>query len=278
MSQTWLLFDVSYLMNRAFHAIKDMEFEGEGSGALFGVIRDIRDMIELLGGNRIVFCFDGGYDYRLSIYPDYKISRRTKHEQATDEEKADRACLYRQIAMMREEVLRDLGYTNVLWQPGYEADDLIAAACHTIHENGNGDDIVIISADGDLWQLINDCTWCYNPVTKKATTIQTFRRDWNIEPTYWAHVKALAGCNGDDIPGIDGIGPKSAAAWYARTLKPGVKYASIVSQLDIHNRNIKLTRLPAPGTMTVKLLDDCCTRDKWNKVVTRLGFKSMIGG
>lgn len=275
----WVFIDVSYLMNRRFYAMGGGKSD-DGPGATYGFFQDILDLRAMFGPERFVFAFDAGYDYRREIYPGYKQRDRT------EEELQAKAMLAAEIKALRNEHLPALGYANLLWQPGYEADDMLAAAVAALPER---DEAVIVSADEDLWQLIGPTVWCYSPKTKKAVTLETFRREWGIDPPLWAQVKAMAGCSSDKIPGIVGIGEGSAAKWYAGRLKQcegkpkkdgtpcRCKYCLISKAgLDIHNRNIKLTRLPAPGTMTPVWRQDTLDAVKWNKVVAGLNFRALL--
>lgn len=275
----WVFIDVSYLMNRAFYAMGAGK-SVDGPGATFGFFRDILELRAMFGPERFVFAFDAGYDYRREIYPGYKQRERT------EEELQAKATLGKEIAALRNEYLPALGYANLLWQPGFEADDMLAAACQALPQ---GDEAVIVSADEDLWQLVSAAVWCYSPKSKKAITHESFRRDWGIEPPFWAHVKAMAGCSSDKIPGIRGIGEGSAAKWFAGKLKQcdgkpkkdgspcGCKYCLIARDgLDTHNRNILLTRLPAPGTTLPVWRTDTLSGEKWNRVVSELGLRTLI--
>lgn len=255
-------------MHRAWHTTGQL-----ASGALYGFFRDIRDLQDLFDADKIVFAFDHGYTYRLELLPTYKQSRREPKVPPTEEEIAARQELSRQIGLLRDKYLPALGYRNVLHQRGYEADDMIAAAC--IHRPPHTE-MVIVSSDGDLLQLLDGTVYIYNPHQKKLITQKSFVAQWGIDPVMWASVKALAGCSSDDIPGIDGIGETYASRYFAGKLKKESKaYAKIQAGLDVYNRNIQLTRLPAPGVEVPTWKDDDATQARWDAVTEQLGFKSL---
>ncbi len=274
MPATWLLLDANYLMNRAFYAMGGLKHGGEPTGALYGFFRDLAILENLFVPDCCIFAFDAGYEYRLEIFPDYKKSRRTPKVPYTEDEKKLKAELSQQIQNLRTAYLPRCGYRNVLAQRGFEADDIIAAAARALPP---GDEGVIVSSDADMWQLVTDDVWCYNPATRKATTHETFLRDWGLPPAMWPNVKALAGCDTDDVPGIDGVGEKTAAQWYRRELKDGsARRVAIEAGLEIHNRNIKLVRLPAPGLEPLEFRPDTATREKKQTVYEELGFDSLV--
>ena len=268
MRQTWLVLDAHCLRHRAWHTTGQL-----ASGALYGFFRDIRDLRDLFDADKIVFAFDHGYAYRLELLPTYKQSRREPKVPPTEEEIAARQELSRQIGLLRDKYLPALGYRNVLHQRGYEADDMIAAAC--IHRPSLTD-IVIVSSDGDLFQLLDESVSIYNPHQKKLLTQRWFVGKWGLDPVMWASVKAMAGCSSDDIPGIDGIGETYASRYFAGKLnKESKAHAKIQAGLDVYNRNIQLTRLPAPGVEVPQWREDDATERRWGEVTEQLGFKSL---
>lgn len=283
--KTYLILDVSYLMHRAFHAMGDLSFEGAGTGALFGFFREIEDLRDTLGDDYIAFACDHGHAYRTELYPGYKLRR---YDDKTPEELEARQELRRQINALRDKWLPMVGYRNVYKQPGVEADDLIARAVEKIP---NDAEAIIVSSDTDLWQLIRHNVWCYSPSSKKATTLTSFTRDWGVPPAMWPHVKALAGCKTDEIEGIRGVGEGVASKWFAGKIKicdgkqkkkAGVlvdctcRYCTISKNLDVHNRNLPLTRIPCPGVEPVLWREDEVTAERWNAVTERLGFRTLM--
>lgn len=283
----WLLIDVSYICHRAFHAMGELSHEGVKTGVLYGFFREVADTADLVGADHLAFCCDVGHVYRSGIYPAYKEARRTKV--LTDEEKEARNERNRQITLLRLKYLPQCGYRNIFAQDGYEADDMIAAACAALPE---GDEACIVSADQDLWQLLSARVWVWNPASKTALTYEGFKRAWGIDPALWPHVKAWAGCTSDGIEGLPGIGDKTAALYLAGKLrcrkgggiyKRGVRVAdctcracAIAGGLAIHNRNIMLTRLPAPGTERPVWREDEVTPARRDAVFEKLGFKSLL--
>ena len=241
--RNFVLFDISFLAHRAYHSTGGLTHEGEATGVSFGVLRDIEKISDLFGADVSVMAFDSDVSKRERIYPAYKATRKVKAEEWDDEERQSRDLLRKQIEDLRTRHLPRMGYKNILQCRGYEADDILAAVAFQAH-NVN-DDVVIVSADKDLWQCLDANVCCYNPATNKVMNAKKFRETYGILPSMWASVKALAGCPSDDIEGVPGVGEKTAAQYYSGAMKKkGKRYEAIVNGLDIYNRNIHLTRLP----------------------------------
>lgn len=266
---TWVLLDCNFLVYRAHYAMPTLSVDGKATGATFGFLRDLRTFQDLWAPCRFVFAFDGGIAKRREILPGYKQKRKP----ATDEQKEIREAIYSQIKRLRTKILPRLGYRNILWTQDYEADDQIAAACKAIPDD---DSAVIVSADQDMWQLITANVYCYNPITSRSVTFQSFYKKWGLDPSLWVHVKAAAGCRSDEIPGIKGVGELTAAAWYRGTLSSGDKAKKLEKQLDIQTRNLKLVRLPFPGTPWPEWHKDVANETRWRKVCKRLGLDYLI--
>jgi len=252
----------------------ELSHEGVKTGVVYGMFRAIIDLQELHATDRVVWCFDRGHDKRSQIWSQYKANR---HKQDEDNEtKEARRALRQQLYRLRTNYLPAIGYRNVFWQDGYEADDVIASICQ---DRPRGEEIVIVASDADLYQLlIQGWVSMWNPQKKQAVTAESFSREWGIDPTMWSDVKAIAGCSSDNVKGVKGVGEKTAVRFLTGKLKDTTKaFAAIVANRDVWERNLHLTRLPFKGTERFELVDDCLTRDRWNMLMERLGMKSLVG-
>lgn len=271
---TTLLIDVSNMAHRAFHTTGGLTHDGDATGVLYGVFRDVIEFRELFNAERIAFCFDGGWDKRIEVFPQYKSNRTARRHNMDEGELEFRRDLRRQVYQLRSRLLNEAGFRNVLWQEGYEADDVIASVC-----GSHWYDFVIVSTDQDLFQCLSgDRVIQWNPITKRATTQASFEAEYNICPPMWAHVKSIAGCSGDGVPGVKGVGEKTAAKWLGGKLNPKSKaHHSIVVNEKLIRRNLELVRLPFPGCGPFDLSDDDVTKRSWDHVMNSLGMKSLIG-
>lgn len=269
-----LLIDTNYLCYRAWHSLGELTYAGAGTGAVFGVLRDIVSLQDSFTTGRCVFAFDhGDPTHRQNLLPTYKTSRRARHAAESDEDKEARKDFQRQVRYLRTRYLPDVGFRNVFAAEGFEADDVIASVCASVPQD---EEIVIIGTDHDLWQCLRENIWCWNPHKKLGYDINAFRKEWGLEPERWPDVKALAGCNVDDVPGVRGVGELTAARWLRGDLgshtAAGRKLAAATA---IYNRNIRLVKLPFPGTPVFEIRPDDVTEEKWQVLANELGMRSI---
>lgn len=268
---TNLILDTNYLCYRALYTTGHLSHEGKGTGTIFGVLTALDTLRERFNPDRVLFAFDQGYGKRLEIFPEYKQNRRKNNEQLSDAEFHDVIDFRDQVDLLRRRVLKGLGYRNVFWQKGYEADDVIALLVQIVDA---GDDNVIVSADQDLWQLVSKKTVCYNPQTRVTMSFEQFVKTWEVYPSDWARAKAIAGCDSDGVPGIKGVGMKTACKWVGGRLKSStVAWKKINEKLSLVTRNMKLVSLPFPGMGSFEIREDKLTEERRRKVYEKLGFQ-----
>lgn len=269
----YLVLDLGYLCYRAFYSTGHLSFEETKTGVLFGVFRDIKTFSELFGSNRFVFCFDSKESKRKELLGTYKESRKTKYETMDVDELRAHAELRLQRELLETKYLPAIGYRNILSATGYEADDHIAAVCNGLKSD---EEAVVVGTDGDLFQVLREGVTIWNPAKSKAITAESFTSYWGISPSQWSDVKALAGCGTDDVPGLDGVGEKTAAKFLTGKLKPGgVSYRKIIASNDLWKKNLELVRLPLAGCPVPELVPDEFTTEKWMRVMDRLGMSSL---
>lgn len=273
--KTWLLLDANFLCWRAFHVFNGLKSGAVGTGVVYGFLRDVQGLMEAQATRHVAFCFDLGPLKRKELYPGYKAGRDKKFEEATDEEKEAVADMRRQRDLLRTRYLPEVGFRNVFAFEGYEADDVIGALVPATREK---DEVVVVSADKDLWQLVDRQVTCWNPTTKKATNLNNFKAAWGIPPQKWAAVKAVAGCDTDNVVGLKGIGEKLAAKYFSGELV-GNRANRIVEFMGTRQfrDNLKLVELPFAGCPEPDLVDDKVDQSAWRKLTTSLGMKSISG-
>lgn len=273
MNEIWLVVDMHCLAYRNFYALGGLSFEGEPTAVSFGVLRDLQNLKSLHNADLLVLCFDGGYDKRREIDPLYKANRKPKDE--SEQERAARRSLRRQMYRLRTNILPRIGFKNILWEEGYEADDWIAKVCVSMPR---GVLAVIVSRDNDLYQLLSSGrVLLWDPKTKSPYTAQMFGEEYGISPSQWADVKAIAGCNSDNVIGVKGVGNKTAAKFLRGELKPESKaHKDIVASNEVWRRNIELTRLPMRGLPEFEPREDKATMRKWRAALDKLGISSLV--
>ena len=273
MSQYWVIVDVSGMAYRSLNVMGKLAHEGAATGVVYGCYLAIKQLLDDYDTQNLVAVFDGGHTMRSELLPGYKASRAKRRAEASPEERQARADLVRQLAELRTVHLPACGVENVLWEQGFEADDIIAASCQMM---GEEDAAVIVSADSDLWQCLRPGVQWLS--TNKAAKIQKmsyrlFIEKHGIEPCQWPHVKAWGGCDSDDIPGLDGVAEKTALKWVRGEISASsAYYPRFVNGIEIFNRNIQLTKLPCPGLPPPQLMPQS-KRIRWEPLLTAIGAK-----
>ena len=157
-------------------------------------------------GNIIITADWGSSSYRKEILPEYKQNRKDKYATQTDAEKQAFIDFFEEY----EETLELLAEEyQVLRFKGVEADDLAAHLVKRKKDYGL-EDIWLISSDRDWDLLIQDGVSRFSYVTRKEVTIDNWNDHYNVTPEEYISFKCLTGDKGDNVPGINGIGPKRA--------------------------------------------------------------------
>ena len=271
-----LLVDCSCVCYKALWTTIGLSHDEKPVGVIFGFIKQILTLAKKFETNKFVFCWDHRNSYRKLEYPSYKGSRR---KDLTEEQQADFKIAFGQFDEIRELLLPVMGFANNFQQSGYEADDLIAHIAFRIP-----DDTVIVSTDNDLLQLIHHDRFCpvkiynYKGVTDEAE----FRKAWfDLDPIKWARVKAIAGCNSDEVKGIVGVG-ETTAAKYLMGMARGKGLEKIESEEGkaIAYRNMSLVELPyVNGLKPIKITElgeDSLSIEKFKAIFGQYGFKSLL--
>ncbi|MFW6124892.1 MAG: DNA polymerase I, partial [Pirellulales bacterium] len=197
MSETLYILDAHSLIFQVFHAIPEMTSpDGQPTNAVYGFTRDVLNILHRKP-DYVICAFDAaGPTVRHEIYPQYKANRGPMPDE-----------LRPQIDMILR--LLDAFEIPVLALEGYEADDVIAtvvteAADRDVHAE-------IVSADKDIRQLIGDHIRMYNPRKDQFFDAQALAADWGIRPEQVVDFLALVGDPVDNVPGVPGVGPKTAS-------------------------------------------------------------------
>ena len=183
---------------RAYYALPPMTSpKGVPVCAVFGFCRMLLNLIEKHKGEPLAVVFDsGGKNHRHHLYPAYKSNRPPAPED-----------LIPQFPLVRE-VCQALGVI-VIEIPNQEADDLIATYAHVAVKEGYK--VNIVSSDKDLMQLVNDQVAMFDPMKNKIIDHAGVVEKFGVPPEKVIDVQALMGDSADHIPGVPGIGPKTAA-------------------------------------------------------------------
>lgn len=199
-----LLIDGNSIMNRAFYGIPDMTTnDGRHTNAIYGFLNIILKVIEEEQATHICVAFDlKKKTFRHEMYEAYKGTRKGMPEE-----------LHEQMPRIKE-ILQAM-HIRIVEQEGFEADDLIG----TLSKKGEreGFAVTILSGDRDLLQLATDTVLVRIPKTKHGKTevedyyAKKVVETYGVTPLIFIDMKGLMGDTSDNIPGVPGIGEKTAA-------------------------------------------------------------------
>ena len=192
------LIDGSGYIFRAFYGLPPLNApDGTPVNAVYGFTNMFLKLTAKIGCDYTLVLFDAKRrNFRNDIFPEYKATRREIPED-----------LIPQFPIIHDAVsaLR----LNFLEMDGFEADDLIATYAKMALDDGM--EVVVISGDKDLMQLIRPGVEFYDPMKDKFFTAEDVKEKFGVYPDKVVDVQALSGDSTDNVPGVPGIGPKTAA-------------------------------------------------------------------
>jgi len=251
----WLLVDGYNMAFRAFYGMPELtRADGFPTGALHGWVKTMWRLQDQEKPHAMVVFFDlGGSQDRLALHPDYKAQRKETPEP-----------LEKQIPVIKE-LTRAMGLVGVELD-GVESDDLLAAQARLLAKDGH--EVLIVSADKDFAQCVDERIRILLPpptanpklgwrVLDPAGVVEKF----GVPPAQIAEYLALIGDTSDNIPGINGVGPKTAVKWFqefqtlegiiahAADLKPERFRETVAKEADKLRMNLRLTTLPSESPL-----------------------------
>lgn len=196
-----IIVDANAIMRRAFYAMDSLSYKGRTTHAVKGLLNKIQQLRSVARPSFMVIAFDGKPPYyRHTLYPQYKANRRAQKERDADKEKE-----FAVQTRLARKLLTLLGY-HVAYRDGVEADDW----CGTYTKAHDGH-VVIVSGDKDFCQRVSSKVRIWDGKSNEFMDSKYVRARYGIEPKQFAAYLALVGDSVDNIPGIGGIGPVTAA-------------------------------------------------------------------
>lgn len=249
--QTLVLVDAHGLIFQLFHAVGAMSApDGRPTNAVFGFVRDLFYLRDELKPTHLVYTLDPpGPTFREKLSTDYKAHRTPPPDD-----------LLAQIPL----IIQMLTAANVpvLTVPGYEADDVIA----TLSAAGakRGMDVLICSTDKDCRQLIGDTVKMLSLRKRIVLDRAGLKEDWGVTPEQAIDYQALVGDSVDNVPGVKGVGPKTATKLLQQfgsidamlprlaevapaRIQEAIKTTAATGQLELSRKLVRLdTAVPIP--------------------------------
>lgn len=247
MSKTLLIVDGHSLAFRAFYALPVENFTsagGQATNAIYGFTSMLVKLMETERPTHVAVAFDlSRKSFRTEEYPEYKGTR--------DETPVE---FIGQVEII-EELLSSMGI-KTLTKENYEADDILA----TLAREGAQEEyrVLVASGDRDTFQLINDQVTVLYPgrttADLKYMTPQAIEERYAVTPQQYPELAAIVGETSDNLPGVPGVGPKTAAQWLAKfgSLRElldnsdkvgGKRGEALREHIDDVERNRRLNRL-----------------------------------
>jgi DNA polymerase I len=259
----WLLVDGFNLAYRCFFAIPELtRADGFPTNALHGWVKSLWRLSDQERPDGTLVFFDlGGAQDRLALHPEYKAHREEMPE-----------ALAKQLPVIKE-MTRAMGLVGIE-QDGVESDDLLAS--HAMTLSRRGDEVLIVSSDKDFAQIVGDRIRIMLPpptanpklgwrLMDAAGVVEKF----GVPPARVADYLALVGDTSDNIPGLPGVGPKTAAKWLsefgnlegvigaAERLAPERFRSAVTASAERLRKNLRLTTLnlalPPPASAPADL-------------------------
>ena len=247
MSDTVLIIDGHSMAFRAFYALPPDNFvtaTGQHTNAVYGFVSMLTRLLETEKPTHIAVAFDvSRHSFRTEEYPEYKGTR-----DATPEE------FKGQVELIRE-VLDAMGIVS-LSREGFEADDILATLAY--RAGNDGARVLVVSGDRDSFQTVTDNVTVLYPGTGpgdlRRMTPEAVEEKYGVPPQRYPEIAAIVGETSDNLPGVPGVGPKTAAQWInkydgldnllARAGEIGGKRgAALREHIDDVVRNRRLNRL-----------------------------------
>lgn len=243
-----------------------LSWKAKATGVIFGFLKSITAMKDDFQTDKVAFCFESPTSWRRELFPAYKQKRRTQQRSPEDQKAYEN--LKRQIHRLETEYLPAIGFKNIFSCSGMESDDVMAVLARRTPE-----DVVLVTADSDLYQCLRPNVSIYSPQQQKLLSIHWFRRTYGIDPKQWAIVKALAGCTTDGVPGIGKVGEITAL----KMVKARTRIQLTPLQRQRFQLNRQLVELPFLGCEVPPLSPDEISKENWLSVCHELGMRSLAG-
>ena len=205
MSEKIVLIDGHSIINRAFYGVPNLtNKDGLHTNGIFGFVNILFKILEEEKPDYLTVAFDVHHPtFRHEMFKEYKGTRKGMPQE-----------LHEQVPVLKE-LLTAMGI-QIMELPGYEADDLLGTVAN--RSEAKGMDVLVVSGDRDLLQIVTDHIRVCIPKTKRGTTeyemyyTKDVQEKYGLLPKQIIELKALMGDSSDNIPGVPGIGEKTATA------------------------------------------------------------------
>ena len=274
-----LLLDVSSLAYRAYYALPFMSApNGQPTNAVYGFVNMFWRLIGDLDPDYGFACLDSKEPtFREEVYTEYKANRVAMPDE-----------FYSQLPLIEE--FLSLCDASIIRLPGYEADDLIGSVISFFRRERKDLEFYIVSSDKDLLQLVSDGVYFCEYKNKKLEVLDEARviEKMGVRPAQIPDYLALLGDSSDNIPGVPGIGKKTAVKLLREYGSVDGMYANLDSlperlrraleeSRDLVYRNLELVKVKTDLPISLELVPlKKSPDDGLYRFYQKLGFKSLL--
>lgn len=226
-----LLIDGLNVVRRVYEANPAPESPEKIEGVVRSALGSFKRALKEHNPTHVLAPFDhGGHTWRHDLYPAYRESRKPMPE-----------LLRNALPALKEQIHRDLGIPTVT-VPGVEADDVLGAVFFCWAKHYPDMPVTVLSTDKDLTALVQHGARVYDHFKKEVRDEAWIASNLGVKPSQVQDYLALMGDSVDGVPGVPGVGPKTARDWLASypTLEallqadlPGKKFATLKEQADL---------------------------------------------
>jgi DNA polymerase-1 len=224
--------------------------EGHHIGGLTGFLKSVGYAIKMIDPTKVVLVFDGagGSNNKRNLYPEYKANRnktRMTNYSIFSSKDEENESINNQMARLIQ-YLQCLPVTMIVVD-GIEADDTIGYLVGKFEKYPSTKEVTVLSADKDFLQLVSNKVQVYSPTKKKIYKPKDVLEEFNVSSYNFVNYKILMGDNSDNLPGIDGLGPKKVIKMFPElasdtptTLNEMLgKAASKIGEHDLYGRIVE---------------------------------------
>lgn len=267
-----LLVDGHYYLYRSFYAIRGLKnSRGEPTNAIYGFIKAIRKMLADVKPDRAAVIWDCGLPARrVELQPAYKQNRTSMPDDLCPQED------------WLQEKITLLGVAS-LYVQNTEADDLIASYARAAH--GDGAEVVIATNDKDILQTVSSSIHIYSTLKtdiKEGSFAllgpDEVRGKWGVNASQIADVLTLTGDASDNIPGVPGIGDKTAVSLINQhdSIEKILENPSIIENLRLREKITTHRELIIANREMVRLDDDLALPEPWESLEIRPQYPELV--
>jgi len=212
-----LIVDSMNTFLRSFSIIQHLNPDGHHVGGLTGYLKSVGFAIRSYQPTRVFLVFDGqgNSTNKKYLYADYKANRqnlKVNNWKVFSDKEEESESMANQMGRLIE-YLSQLP-VSIIMIPKIEADDVIGYLVEKFESDLETDNITIMSADQDFLQLVSDKTEIYSPTKKKTYHKSEILNEYLVHANNYINMKLLLGDSGDNVPGVDGLGPKKLLKLY----------------------------------------------------------------